>query len=249
MRPEDVPPQYGRGKRCTGCSPLATGWHLGAGPDALRGRDAAGLSPGTSAWIPRWRGRTGTRPVRERGSAGWPPGGQSPNQMITPWDVPVAGASTGVHLGCSGPKPPIDPGHRGQRGDSPQFQAVLRPSVPGPARGHPAPHGGAGRQGHGSRTNRASCADAASPAIPQRLTRSTTAGKRAAPGPLARFSPELYRAPASVRHQRSSETRASPRATTARRPVRKTVHIAAINSGSHITYETRLVCIDFQAGF
>ena len=112
----------GRGHRCTGCS--------GAG--SVRAHQHAA-------------------DVRERDLHAQPPGGLASELADHALGRSRDGLSTKIHLLCEqGPKPLPVVITGGQRGDSPQFQAVLN-GIPGtPPGAGPAPHPpdrGAGRQG------------------------------------------------------------------------------------------------------
>ena len=92
----DVPPAYGPWQTVYG---LFRRWQRNgtwrAILTALQGRaDAAGLITwDVSAWIPRWRGRTSTRPGRARGETCRPsrPAACRTSRPITGWAGPAAG--------------------------------------------------------------------------------------------------------------------------------------------------------------
>jgi len=114
-----------------------------------------------SAWTPPSPGRTSTRPGRPKGDLQKePPGGVG---GIEPADHALGrsrgGLSTKLHLGCEqGRKPLSILITAGQRGDSPQFAAVLdRIRVPRPDGGRPRtrPDRVLGDKAYSSKGNRA----------------------------------------------------------------------------------------------
>jgi hypothetical protein len=118
-----------------------------------------GTSPAV-AWIPRWRRRTSTRPGRGKGDlqAG-PPGGAAGEPADHGLSRSRGGLSTKVHLACEQRQKPLSVViTAGQRGDSPQFQAVLgRIRVPRTGPGHlrTRPDRVLADKAYGSRANRA----------------------------------------------------------------------------------------------
>ena len=93
-----------------------------------------------SRWIPRWPGRTSTRPGRGKGDLqAEPPGGVEDELDDHGLGRSRGGLTTKVHLACEQRQKPLSViVTAGQRGDSPQFQVVLEAiRVPRPGGGHP----------------------------------------------------------------------------------------------------------------
>jgi transposase len=159
----DVPPAYGlvaAGVRPV--PPLAAGWDLGAGADRAAGpggrrgadhrRRAGGFHGGAGA------------PARGRGAEkgdlqAEPPGGVTAEPDDHGLGRSRGGLSAKIHLACEQRHKPLPlVSTAGQRGDSPQFQAVLEGiGVPRPGPGRPRirPDRVLGDKACGSRANRA----------------------------------------------------------------------------------------------
>src|SRR5215471_18752410 len=80
-----------------------------------------------SAWIPRSPGRTSTRPARGKGDLqAEPPGGVDTEPADHALGRSRGGLTTKAHLACEQHQKPLSIlVTAGQRGDSPQFQAVV----------------------------------------------------------------------------------------------------------------------------
>lgn len=120
-----------------------------------------GCSPGRSAWTPRSLGRTSTRRVPGKGDLQkQPPGGVD---GVEPADHGLGrsrgGWTTKLHLGCEqGQRPLSILITTGQRGDSPQFRAVIdqiRVARPGAGRPRTRPDRVLADKAYSSTANRA----------------------------------------------------------------------------------------------
>lgn len=141
---------------------LAAGWHLGTGADRAAGPRGCGRADHLGCQR-GFHGGTGT-PARGRGPEkgalqAEPPGGTADEPDDHGLGRSRGGFTTKVHLACEqGQKPLSIIITAGQRGDSPQFQAVLeriRVPRPGPGRPRRRPGRVLADKAYGSRGNRA----------------------------------------------------------------------------------------------
>src|SRR6266511_2360049 len=198
--------------------------------------------------MPQWPGRTSTRRRAEKGDLqAEPPGGVVTEPQDHALGRSRGGLTSKVHLACQqGQKPLSILITAGQRGDSPQFQAVLeRIRVPRPGRGRPRtrPRRVLADKAHGSRGNRAYlrrhgilCT------IPEKADQvrhrknKGRAGGRQPSTPTATSNAT----PSNAASAGSSATAPSPPATTSSPSAMKPPCTSPRStSGSHPTYETR----------
>ena len=152
----------GRGRRCMGYSAAGSVMAPGRGssPGCRRSRMRPGRSAGRSASIPRCAGRISMRLVpggRGTGSVSRRAGPAAPSLLIMGWAARAGACPPRSIWRVSSTRSRWRFVTAGQRGDSPQFQAVLeRIRVPRPGRGRPRtrPRRVLADKAYGSRANR-----------------------------------------------------------------------------------------------